>query len=262
MHWVDENGSGTKKAAAIAVTVPDKVSLFEALESDFGNQRGFGLATINLDHVAKLRASPDFHAAYARHTYVTADGNPIVWLSRLSGQTVDLLPGSELIDPIAELAARMKVPVALFGATDVSLAAAKAELESRYRDLQVVFSEAPPMGFDPSGETAAGYVDALGRSGARLCFLALGAPKQEMFAAYALDTLHQVGFVSIGAGLDFLSGQQVRAPKIVRRFAAEWLWRMLQNPRRLAGRYARCILILPRLTLTALSLRRRRSEQT
>jgi len=54
-----------------------------------------------------------------------------------------------------------------------------------------------------------------------------------------------VGFASIGAGLDFLSGAQVRAPALFRRLSLEWLWRMLSQPRRLTGRYLRSALIVP-----------------
>ena len=61
-----------------------------------------------------------------------------------------------------------------------------------------------------------------------------------------------MGFVSIGAGLDFLAGSQTRAPAWVRAIAMEWLWRMLANPRRLALRYLRCALILPGLARDAL----------
>ena len=60
----------------------------------------------------------------------------------------------------------------------------------------------------------------IGQSGARLVFLALGAPKQERFAARAAEMLPEVGFMSIGAGLDFISGEQKRAPLWVRKIAA------------------------------------------
>jgi exopolysaccharide biosynthesis WecB/TagA/CpsF family protein len=88
-----------------------------------------------------------------------------------------------------------------------------------------------------------------------LCFLALGAPKQELFAAHAVSKLDHVGFVSIGAGLDFIAGTQTRAPKIIRLIAAEWLWRLLTNPRRMGLRYAHCIEVMPRLSWSAMKVR-------
>ena len=90
-----------------------------------------------------------------------------------------------------------------------------------------------------------------------LCFVALGAPKQERFAAYGRSIAPSVGFASIGAGLDFVAGHQHRAPLWMRRLALEWLWRMLTNPLRLVPRYAKCFAILPRQVIEATRLRHR-----
>jgi exopolysaccharide biosynthesis WecB/TagA/CpsF family protein len=249
MIWSD-GGSGS-----VTVTVPDQASLLADLSRRFAAGQGFSVATLNLDHVVKLSRNPLFRDAYRAQTHVTADGNPIVWLSRLAGQRVKLVPGSELIDPLAALAARAGVSVALFGATEAALAAASAALVARHPGLEVVLCRAPAMGFDPQGAAAAEDIDAIESSGARLCFLALGAPKQEVFAARAHAALPGVGFVSIGAGLDFIAGTQRRAPAWVRAVAAEWLWRLLSDPRRLAARYGACLAILPMLTGRALRLR-------
>lgn len=240
----------------ITVTVRDAAGLLADLDARLRSGRGFAVATLNLDHVVKLRRLPDFRAAYLRHSHVTADGNPIVWLARLAGQDVSLVPGSELVAPVAGIAARAHVPVALFGATEEALAAAGAALKAELPDLDIVAEIAPPMGFDPQSPDADRMIEALAASGARLCFLALGAPKQELFAARALARLPETGFLSIGAGLDFLAGRQTRAPRLVRALAAEWLWRLAGNPRRLAGRYAACLAILPALVLRAMRTRR------
>lgn len=245
---------------AVTVTTADRTGLLADLESHFKAGRGFSVATLNLDHVVKLRRDEAFREAYARHTHVTADGNPIVWLSRLAGQDVALVPGSELINPLAALAARQNVPVALYGADDVSLSKAAAALKENYPALEVAFVRSPAMGFDPAGETAKSDMDDLAASGARLCFIALGAPKQERLAAWAQELHPQIGFVSIGAGLNFISGSETRAPKWVRALAAEWLWRMLSDPRRLAGRYASCLLALPALLMRALTTRLRKER--
>lgn len=239
----------------VTVTAPHKQALLADIERRMLAGQGFSIATLNLDHVVKLQSSGAFLEAYLQQTHVTADGNPIVWLSRLSGHDVSLTPGSELIEPVAAIAQLHDLPIALVGSTTEALAGAAAALETRYPGLRIVARISPPMGFDPDGAGADALIDELGQSGARLCFLALGAPKQEILAARAFARLPQVGFLSIGAGLDFLSGHQTRAPRLVRRFAAEWLWRLLGNPRRLGGRYAASIAILPRLTLRAVKTR-------
>lgn len=241
----------------VTVTVPDQSALLEDLGARLAANQGFAVATLNLDHAVKLSRNAQFRDAYRAQTHITADGNPVVWLSRLAGQQdVALVPGSELIAPLVALAARQGVPVAFFGATEEALQAAATALQARHPGLNIALARAPAMGFDPLGTGAAEDIAALKASGARLCFLALGAPKQEIFAARAHAALAEVGFVSIGAGLDFIAGTQKRAPAWVRALAAEWLWRLLCSPARLAARYGACILALPGLTLRAMQARR------
>lgn len=243
----------------VVVNTASRAALLQAIESALAQAHGFTVATLNLDHVVKLRRDARFRHAYSRHSHVVADGNPIVWLARLSGTPVELVPGSELVEPVAAIAARTLAPVAFLGGTDAALEVAAAQLEARHPGLRVVSRIAPPMGFDPEGAAADAAIDDIAASGARVCFVALGAPKQEIFAARAAESLPKVGFLSIGAGLDFIAGHQSRAPAWIRSIAAEWLWRLGSNPRRLARRYADCALIVPVLAYEALACRRSRT---
>jgi exopolysaccharide biosynthesis WecB/TagA/CpsF family protein len=234
------------------VGVPTQAALLQGLSAALDRGEGFAVATLNLDHIVKLRRDAAFRRAYLAQTHVVADGNPVVWLARLSGRRqVALVPGSELIAPLAALAAAKGVSLALLGSTEPALRAAAERLEADHPGLTVAACLAPPMGFDPASAAADAMLDAVAASGARLCLLALGAPKQEILAVRGLARHPGLGFVSIGAGLDFVAGRQKRAPAWVRRIAMEWLWRMLSDPRRLARRYLDCALVLPGLTLAA-----------
>lgn len=231
----------------VTVNVATHAALEQAVRARFAAQDGFALATINLDHLVKLEKDTVFAEAYLAQDFVVADGNPIVWLARKAGKPVDLLPGADLVVPLAQWAATEGTPVALIGSTEEALLAAAEVLKSRVPGLEVVACVAPPMGFDPDSEAANAVLKQAAEAGAGMAFLALGAPKQERLAARGRNVVPQMGFASIGAGLDFLAGTQNRAPAWVRQLALEWLWRALSNPARLAGRYARCIGILPRL---------------
>ena len=226
-------------------------SLINAVTARLRVGEGFSVATLNLDHLVKLRESVAFRDAYVATDFVVADGNPIVWLSRLAGRRVELVPGSELVMPLCALTARLSVPVALYGSDAATLTAVAGRLEALHPGLRVVWQKAPPFGFDPAGPDATRDAVAIGASGARLCFIALGAPRQEIFAVRARSLAPACGFVSIGAGLDFIVGAQIRAPVWMQRLALEWFWRLLGNPRRLAGRYAACAVLLPRLVVDA-----------
>ncbi|APG48194.1 WecB/TagA/CpsF family glycosyltransferase [Phaeobacter porticola] len=239
----------------IEVNIADAARLEQAVMGHFQTRRGFALATVNLDHLVKMRASGDFLKAYAAQDFVVADGRPIVWLSQLAQRPVELMPGSDMVVPLCRWAARAGVPIALVGSTDKALKDASEALIAEVPGLEVAWCHAPSGVFDPSGEEAAKILSELGRRQIGLCFLALGAPKQEAMAARGRALAPEVGFASVGAGLDFLGGHQKRAPEWVRKLALEWLWRALSSPRRLGPRYLRCLAILPGQLLHALRLR-------
>jgi len=245
---------------AIRINCPDSAALLAAVRQRLAGRRGFAIATINVDHLQRLGQDARFRRAYAAHDLVCADGNPIVWLSRVARRPVALAPGSDLVLPLAAEAARAGLPVALIGSSPESLALAARAMQAAVPGLQVALTLAPGFPFDPMGEEGAEIIARIRASGARLCFLALGAPRQELFAIRARDALGDVGFASIGAGLDFLSGHQRRAPKLLRRIKLEWFWRMMSDPRRLFLRYARGFAILPGHLRHALALRAKGGE--
>lgn len=240
----------------VRITCRDREALLQEVRRRLALRQGFTLATLNVDHLEKLRRDGDFRRAYRAHDLVVADGNPIVWLSRIARRPVALAPGSELVEPLARIAAGTGTPVALVAGSDAAARGAAAHLKRIVPSLEVALETAPGFPFDPAGAEARALVEAIRDSGARLCFLGVGAPRQERFAAFAAPMLPQVGFASVGAGLDFLAGLQRRAPAAVRRARMEWLWRALSSPRRLGPRYVKGAAILPGHLLDALKRRR------
>ena len=234
------------------------VELLQDIDKRAGSHESFAVATLNLDHIVKLRALADFRSAYLCHTHVVADGNPVVWLRRISRAPVDLVTGADLIEPLMEIAAQRGFPVAFLGSTEETLQTAAEILEHRYPGLEIVVRIAPGFGLDPKGAEADAALREVAQSGAKLCLLSLGAPKQELLAARGIETVQGCGFISVGAGLEFIAGHQRRAPRWMRHLAMEWLWRFLSDPRRLAWRYVACFRILPGLIWQALQRRTRR----
>jgi N-acetylglucosaminyldiphosphoundecaprenol N-acetyl-beta-D-mannosaminyltransferase len=207
----------------------------------------FTVCTLNLDHVVQLQERADFRAAYRRARFVTADGFPIVVLSRLLGTKIERTTGADLVEPVCQEARKRGLPIFFLGSTEPTLKTSARRLSERFRGLKVAGYFAPGPGFDPYSDEADHAIESIRSSGARLCFVALGAPRQEVFAARCLDELDGTGMLCIGAGLDFIAGKQSRAPSITQKFGLEWAWRMLHEPRRLAPRYARCMAVVPRL---------------
>jgi len=220
--------------------------IVEALASD---STSFMICPLNLDVVAKLRRDAKFRTAYARAKFVSADGFPIVTLARLAGFHIERTTGADSIGPICRIAAQTNLPIFLVGSSLKTLCASGSRLvkENPGLDIRGVF--APPRGFDPQSPLAEEIIEILSRSGARICFIALGAPRQELFADRAIEKTAGICFLTIGAGLDFISGAQRRAPKIIQRLNMEWVWRLVLNPARLSGRYSLCAAVFAELVL-------------
>lgn len=233
---------GVTKVACIdswRINVPDEAWLIERVVQDAVDRRGGTVFTINLDHLAKLRWDASFRAAYERAAYVTADGMPVVMLARSEGVAIDRVTGADLVVPLCRAAAAAGVSVYFFGTRSEILERAVARLRLEIPDLKVAGTDAPPMGFDPRGEAARVTAERISASGAGICFVALGAPKQELFANAALPWSEGVVYLGVGAALDFIAGERSRAPRFMQRTGLEWLWRTAQEPRRMVPRYVK-----------------------
>jgi exopolysaccharide biosynthesis WecB/TagA/CpsF family protein len=232
------------------ISIPTLDAAVAAIADRAARRQSFTVFTLNLDHLVKLRRDASFRDAYRSATLVTADGAPVVWLSRRQGADVTRTTGADLVLPLIDEAARRQIPIYLFGSSGDVLAKAAGAFADRTDGLiDIAGTDAPPAGFEPTGPEADAAIQRIAASGARIALIALGAPKQELFAARAKAQGVTCGFVCIGAALDFIAGAQIRAPKFMQRTGTEWLWRLATNPRRLAARYTECAVLLADLAV-------------
>jgi N-acetylglucosaminyldiphosphoundecaprenol N-acetyl-beta-D-mannosaminyltransferase len=224
--------------------LPDAVS---AIMQRLGQYKSFLVCTLNLDHLVKLRTNARFRKAYAEAEIVLADGFPIVTFARLNGVALERAPGSDLIDPLCRAAAARGFPIYLFGTTLQTLCTAARKLAATIPDLEIAGAYAPPAEFQVDSEAADEAIAVIRRSGARICLVALGAPRQELFSARAVKATSGIAFLGIGGSLDFIGGTQTRCPQVLRRLKLEWAWRAASDPRRLGPRYVACAALFARL---------------
>jgi exopolysaccharide biosynthesis WecB/TagA/CpsF family protein len=232
------------------INIASRSAAIEELGRSSANGAGYMLVCMNLDHLAKLRTDSAFREVY-RHpaARIMADGAPVASLAWLQNKAVQRSPGPDLMVPLCKEAARLNLPIAVFGTRSDVLASVCSKLQADCKGLTIAMSEAPRFGFDPSSAEADSAADAIAASGAKIVLLGLGSPKQEMFALRAIQRHPHLGFICIGAALDFLVGEQQRAPQIIRNLGGEWAWRLATNPRRLAHRYWLCAVLLADLTI-------------
>jgi len=211
--------------------------------------------TPNLHHIQLLRQRRDLFPVYSGAGMLLADGWPVAaMLSRVSGTEVVRVAGSDLLEALVDVDGQGRSLV-LVGGEDQSALDAVAE-RAELAGWKVTTEPAPAAEVgDPERRRAlmTRIVDA-GTGG--IVVLGLGAPKQEIFAA-ELAQLDGRGFIlCLGMAINFSAGRAVRAPQWIRTMRMEWLHRALQEPARLAPRYARD---LSALIPTALSNYRSRS---
>jgi N-acetylglucosaminyldiphosphoundecaprenol N-acetyl-beta-D-mannosaminyltransferase len=230
----------------------------DAIEALVVTGRGGSVFTPNVDHVVNADDNPSFSAAYAAASLSLADGQPLVWTSRLLGAPLpEKISGSDLVFPLMKRAAARRWRVYLFGGGP-GVAEKAAQVLREQLGVKIVGCEAPRISLEPDPAVDGPAMERIRKANAQLLLVALGAPKQELW-------LHRVGAgirptvgVGVGASLDFVAGAR-RAPRWMSRAGLEWLFRLLQEPRRLARRYLindpKFLLILYRTLRTPRSLR-------
>jgi N-acetylglucosaminyldiphosphoundecaprenol N-acetyl-beta-D-mannosaminyltransferase len=143
--------------------------------------------------------------------------------------------GPDLTPLVCAAAADAGIPVGFLGGTPDVLDALGATMRQRFPQLEVAYRWSPP--FRPLNQQEEDRVaqDVAG-SGARIVFVGLGTPKQELWMAKQRGRLPAV-MVGVGAAFDFLVGAKSQAPRWMQDLGLEWLFRLSHEPRRLWKRY-------------------------
>ena len=199
---------------------------------------GGWVVTPNLDILRMFRSSHESRDLILSATHRVADGQPIVWASRLAGMPLpERVAGSDLARSLPRAAARAGLSVFLLGGNPGVAAAAAQRLRSRFPGLLQVRSHCPPFGFGDDSAELERIRAMLLRTRPALVLVGLGFPKQERLIRALRDELPGTWFVGVGIALSFLAGEQARAPAALRRLGLEWLYRLAREPRRLFRRY-------------------------
>jgi exopolysaccharide biosynthesis WecB/TagA/CpsF family protein len=215
----------------------DDYDLAGALQvvAGFGTERYGYLVTPNVDHIIRHYDDHGFRALYAQATYVLLD-------SRFLAHTVGLVKrqafkvclGSDLTTGMLSTVIKPFDVAVLVGGTPEQA----QTLRERF-GLKALVHINPPMNFirDPAAvESCLCAIEAA--SPFRFCFLAIGSPQQEIIAQKLKERGRARGLaLCVGAAVNFLTGIEKRAPNWMQRLGFEWLFRLMQDPRRMAKRY-------------------------
>jgi N-acetylglucosaminyldiphosphoundecaprenol N-acetyl-beta-D-mannosaminyltransferase len=220
------------------IDVIDFAGALAIIEKRIQARVGGTIFTPNVDHVVLVERDRRFRDAYARAYLSLVDGTPVLWAARLLGCNLpEKVSGSDLVVPLAERAAARGWRVFLLGGGPGVGALAASKLEQLHPDLNIVGMSAPVIDMDGDPAARRALAAEIAATRPDLVLVALGTPKQEIFCDEVQDVLAPAVLLGIGAGIDFVAGTARRAPRWVSTVGLEWAYRLIREPRRLAGRY-------------------------
>lgn len=196
------------------------------------------LVTANTDHIVLLTENAGLRNSYKRAWRRTVDGMPVWLYGKLRAkQMPDRVTGADLFPVVLrELEPFSHRPFFVAATYDIARHlldwADRAGFPSGAADIEV-----PPFGFELDEAYGAALAARIrGRKTTHL-FFGVGCPRSEVWIDQYRQHLGDVYAMAVGAALGFFTGTQRRAPSLIGRIGFEWLWRMLQEPRRLGPRY-------------------------
>jgi N-acetylglucosaminyldiphosphoundecaprenol N-acetyl-beta-D-mannosaminyltransferase len=211
------------------------------------------IVTPNADHAVLFQENEKLRQAYAAASLVLVDGMPLLVAAKLLRRGVpERVPGSDLVPALfAASSERPKsqrsLRVYLLGAAAGVAERAAARIHATWTGVEVVGCYSPPFGFERDPAENEAILTRVAQSKCDVLIVGLGAPKQELWVLKHQARIAAPVALCVGATIDFLAGEKARAPRWMRRVGLEWVHRLGSEPRRLARRYLRDGIHLPRL---------------
>ncbi|UAB84820.1 WecB/TagA/CpsF family glycosyltransferase [Zunongwangia sp. SCSIO 43204] len=202
-------------------------------------EKGFSsyVCVANVHMVVEAYRDKAFSRIVNNADLVTPDGMPLAkGLKFIYGIDQERVAGMDLLPALLKIAEESKIKVLFYGGTDLILEQTKSYCEVNHPDLNIVGLISPPFR-ELSLWEEQNYTELINSSEAGLVFVALGCPKQEKWMANMKGKIDAC-MIGIGGALPVMVGLQKRAPSWMQKASIEWLFRLMQEPKRLFKRYA------------------------
>jgi N-acetylglucosaminyldiphosphoundecaprenol N-acetyl-beta-D-mannosaminyltransferase len=203
---------------------------------------------VNVAKLVNLRKDPDLETAVTSCDIVNIDGAGVVLGGRLLGYEIpERVAGIDLFHALLEYCSTSGGRVYLLGAKPEVIREAVKRLKSSYPDLEIA-------GFNHGyfWDDEASMVEQIRNSGASLLFVGISSPLKEQFINRWTQELGVKFAMGVGGTFDVVAGKVRRAPVWMQNTGLEWVYRIVQEPRRMFGRYVRTNTIFAGMLLSEL----------
>ncbi|MDX2157234.1 MAG: WecB/TagA/CpsF family glycosyltransferase [Hyphomicrobiaceae bacterium] len=215
-----------------------------------GTAKGRYVCACDVHSVMRARDDARHMRALRGADMIVADGTPLVWLSRLRGESaLSRVPGPDLLTAVCERSEAEGWSHYFYGGAEGVADKLAERLARSYPGLTIAGTTCPPFRAQTPEEIERD-IARINASGADIVWIGLGCPKQELWMHELSSRFQGRILIGVGAAFDFHTGRIVRAPRWMRDNGLEWLHRLMSEPRRLWRRY---LLLAPRFLALSLA---------
>jgi exopolysaccharide biosynthesis WecB/TagA/CpsF family protein len=228
---------GKKNLLGILISAVDYEAAVAAIMAAARAGHGFSVSALAVHGVMTGVLNPQHRYRLNCLNLVVPDGQPVRWAINLLHKAglPDRVYGPTLMLKVMKACQQERTPIYLYGTTNQLLTKLRNALVLKFPDLQIAGCE-PSRFRSISKEERGEIADRIRSSGAKITFVGIGCPRQEIWA-YEFRDLLPMPVLAVGAAFPFIAGSLPQAPAWMRRHGLEWLFRLAAEPKRLWKRY-------------------------
>lgn len=254
------DGSNRKRLPVIDLSVDlcDYDSVIKLIDKLARDRKGGYICVANVHVTIEARDDRTYAELVNSADLVLPDGTPLVWMQRWQGHPdATQVRGPSLMPMLMKHAEDNGLKVGFIGGRPEVLECIAERASTEFPHLDISYSCSPPFRELTADENAS-IANDINATGVQILFVGLGCPKQERWMAASRGSVNAV-MIGVGAAFDLYAGEIREAPAVLSKLGLEWMFRLVQEPRRLFSRY---LMVNPRfMWLAALQLTRRRFQR-
>lgn len=233
---VDKSAIPTCNILGVNIAAIDMEWLLDFINSNIKEMSGDYICVSNVHTTVTAYEDPEYLKVQNGGIMAIPDGGPLSSVGNKRGfKNMKRTTGPSLMGEIFKISAEKGYRHFFYGSTDDTLTLLEKKLKDNYPDIQIVGMYSPP--FRPlTEEEDRAVTEQINDSNADFVWIGLGAPKQENWMAEHQGKINGL-MIGVGAGFDYFAGNISRAPKWMQKCNLEWLYRLIQDPKRLFRRY-------------------------
>lgn len=236
IHKVDKSRIPTCNILGVNIAAIDMEWLIDYLEKNIHPLSGDYICVSNVHTTVTAYEDPEYLKVQNGGIMAIPDGGPLSSVGQRRGfKNMKRTTGPSLMGEIFKISAEKGYRHYFYGSTDETLEKLYSLLDETYPGIQIAGMYSPPFRPMTEDEDKA-IVERINETKPDFVWVGLGAPKQEKWMAAHQGRVNGL-MVGVGAGFDYYAGNIERAPEWMQKRNLEWVYRLLQDPKRLFGRY-------------------------